>query len=490
MTYPWLDAPPRSPRVWVVGDLMLDRTISGEVHRISPEAPVAVVEAGTSTAVGGGAANLARNLVSLGADVALAGLVGDDAAGKDLVSTLRADGCRAGGVITSADQRTTVRLRVTADGRHLVRVDDDARNHARVEQWEKMVDGLSADLPDPDAVVISDYGQGVVGSGLVGVLVNASPNSITFADPKGSDLTRYRGVSLISPNVAEVRLTTGSQVDEDNMLERAVRHMQAALPGTSVLVTRGPDGMSIFAADGLVHHAPTRPQRTFDVSGAGDTALAAIVVARCLGAPWTAAMDVANIAAGIAVSQIGTSIVHASEVRAALRRRATEAGDHAPVVSCEQLPELGRVWRADGLRVVLTNGCFDLLHPGHIDLLVAAKALGDVLVVALNDDASVRRVKGPDRPVLDLDARAAIVAALRPVDIVTGFSEDTPIGTVLALRPDVLVKGSDYALDDIVGRAEMASWGGRTVVVPLTPGRSSTALRTTIRDGHSPRTTS
>ena len=456
---------------------MLDRTISGVALRISPEAPVPVVEPDAWDACGGGAANLARNLVALGAEVAVAGIVGDDPAGEELVALIHASGGGTSGVIRAAGHRTTVKLRITADGRHLLRLDDEVRAEVDADDWARMIGGLAADLPDVDAVVISDYDKGVVGAGLVGALREAAPQATMFADPKGADLERYRGVDLVSPNLEEVEPATGMPVAGDDALVRAVKSLQRALPATDVLVTRGAAGLSLFATDGSVHHSATRPQRAFDVSGAGDTALAAVVVARCLGSSWPQAMDVANVAAGIAVSQVGTSTVCASEVRAVMRRRATESGDHAPIVSRDHLLRLATIWRADGLRVVFTNGCFDLLHAGHVDVLCAAKELGDILVVALNDDASVKRLKGTDHPIVDLPARAAILAALRPVDVVTAFAEDTPLETILALRPDVLVKGSDYQASGVVGSTEAAGWGGDTVVIPLTAGRASTALR-------------
>lgn len=469
--------------MWVIGDLLLDRLITGTSSRLSPEAAVPVLEPNAESATGGGAANLAINLAALGADVAVAGMVGTDDGATELRSILTRRSVGIAGVLVRSTFRTILKTRIMSDRHHLLRLDEDCIADLGWSDQEELVAGLQSDMPEPEAIVVSDYNKGVVTSALVDLVRTAAPDCVVYADPKGKDWTRYRGSTLVSPNLRELMLASGVEGDDDESIEDAVSAMKPILPDSHILVTRGSAGLSLYRSGGKVQHCPTVPQRAFDVSGAGDTALAALVVARSRGATWLGAMEIANIGAGIAVGQVGTAVVDGSSIRSVQRQRDLAAGLPARTVSTDGLRRLAAEWREDGLRVVFTNGCFDLLHLGHIQLLESARKYGDVLVVALNDDTSVQRLKGPTHPIIDLSARMRIIASLRCVDVVTSFTQDTPSEVIDACRPDVLVKGADYNLDDVVGREAVESWGGTTRLVPTVAGWSTTVLRSRLLSG-------
>jgi D-beta-D-heptose 7-phosphate kinase/D-beta-D-heptose 1-phosphate adenosyltransferase len=459
----------RPPRIWVVGDVMLDHYEAGQVSRISPEAPVPVLLVKESFSRLGGAANVALNLTALGAEVALAGVVGvDDAAGtiRGLAESAR---IRVGGLLGRAETVTTVKHRVLAGGQQLLRIDRE-----QVRSWEAaaaaLVEGLNADLPEPDLILVSDYDKGVISRALVDLLV--ARGAPLFVDPKGRDYTRYRGATLITPNEKEATLAAGVEIGCEDSLAEAARRLGAQLPGTDVLITRGPQGMALFAADGTQLQARAEARRIFDVTGAGDTAIAALAMSRCWQLDWSESLRVANVAAGIAVGKIGAVPVLVSELIAAL----SKGHGGLKVVSREGLAELRRGATTLGRKIVFTNGCFDLLHTGHLQLLETARQMGDLLVVAINSDDSVRRLKGPNRPVVTGDDRAAMLAGLEAVDFVTIFPENDPIATLRVLRPDVLVKGGDYTEETVVGAAEVRAHGGRIALVSFVDGKSTTKL--------------
>ena len=448
-------------RVAVVGDVMLDRFVYGEVDRISPEAPIPVLRIARESAMLGGAGNVVRNLAAIGAKPHIVSVVGDDEAGREIAELLRRDSIPAT-LTTEAGRRTTVKMRYVAGGQQLLRADRETEAH---------VAKLGA-LPTADAVVVSDYGKGVVTPEVVQRLVAATAPVVV--DPKGADWSRYRGAALITPNRRELAEASRMATGTDAEIVAAARHMIASAGIGAVLATRGAEGMTLVTARDATH-LPAQAREVFDVSGAGDTVVAVLAAGFAAGIAPTDAAQIANVAAGIVVGRSGTAVAYAEEIVAALR----EAGGTKLAGRAQALERVAD-WRRRGLKVGFTNGCFDLIHPGHVSLLAQARAACDRLVVALNSDASVQRLKGKGRPVQDAAARAAVLSSLADVDLVVAFGDesrenDTPIALIEAIKPDVLVKGADYTEDRVVGADIVRAYGGKVLLAELTPGQSTTA---------------
>lgn len=460
--------------VWVVGDIMLDEYAVGDVERVSPEAPVPVLRVHRREARLGGAANVARQVAALGARVALAGLVGTDPAGQEVLQL-----CTAAGIDTRAVQRegtrpTTRKLRAVARNQQLVRLDweDAAPSSAAEQQW--MLSRLSEGRP-PDVIVLSDYAKGVLTDTFLQTLAERAARGGVrmIVDPKRRDLEAYPHGSVLTPNFHELEVAAGTTFDphDTGALAQAAQRLSERVGAAALVVKRGGRGMLVAPARGPCVPIPARGRALFDATGAGDTVVAVLAVALAAGASLEAAARLANAAAGIAVGRIGTVSVLPAEIIECL------GGERPQKVSDrEALAARVRDWRASGKCIVLTNGCFDLLHAGHLSLLHQAAQYGDVLIVAVNSDASVRRLKGPTRPLIPDRERAAMLAALACVDAVTIFDEDTPLALLQAVRPDVLVKGADYQPAQVVGRELLASYGGALVLVPTVADRSTTAL--------------
>ena len=459
-------------RVVIVGDAMLDDYAWGDVARISPDAPVPVVDVRRRTRVLGGAGNVAHNVAVAGGRPLLVTVVGDDAAGEHFLALCGEAGIEAAGVVRDGERRTTVKTRVVARGQHIVRLDEEDRRLLSGAARAALRRALAAALPYADVVAVSDYAKGVVDEGLTAEIARLAPGKAIVVDPKAADLERYRGCTVITPNAQEARLASGCDVEDEAGLRAAAERIRARSGAQAVLVTRGERGMALSEGGGSLHLIPTRAREVFDVTGAGDTVLAYLALALGAGAGTREAAGLANLAAGAKVGKVGTSPVGPAEVEA----HAEETGAAGKVVDVEQAVARVAHLRSQGRRVVFTNGCFDLLHAGHVQLLERARALGDVLVVALNSDASVRRLKGEGRPVVGEADRVRVLAALSSVGLVLVFDEDTPLEVIRKLRPDVLVKGGDYTKDTIVGADLVASWGGEVATVPLVEGRSTTGL--------------
>lgn len=463
-------------RVLCVGDVMLDRFVYGDVERISPEAPIPVVRIRRETAMLGGAGNVARNLAALGARPAFVSVVGDDPAGRETAGLLAAlDGAEPR-MVVEPGRLTTIKTRYFAASQQLLRADMETSEPVAGAAQDDVVASAAALLPDVAALVLSDYGKGVLTPAVVARLIAAAAAAgvPAIVDPKGRDYTLYRGASLLTPNRKELAEATGMAVGDDAEIVAAARHLIAACGVGAVLATRSQDGMTLVTADGAVHHLAAQAREVFDVSGAGDTVVATLAAALAAGAPLAEAARLANTAAGIVVGKVGTAVAYAAEVAAALRHHDLAAGE-AKVLAGEAARDAVAAWRRKGLRVGFTNGCFDLLHPGHVSLLAQAKTACDRLVVGLNSDESVARLKGPTRPVQGETGRATVLASLAAVDMVVIFGEDTPLRLIEALRPDVLVKGADYTIDKVVGADLVTGWGGRVVLAELSPGHSTTA---------------
>lgn len=454
--------------VVVAGDVMLDRYLFGGTERISPEAPVPVVQVRETVNRAGGAANVAANLASLGVDTTLIGVVGqdDEAAALKAVLEQQNVNCRFKAV---ANWPTTTKTRVQSRGQQLIRLDR--------EEWgasgsDALTGYLKKALKSASTVVLSDYGKGALGdvSAMIDLCRNA--NTPVFVDPKGSDFDKYRGATVLTPNQSEFESVAGVCDSEDELVER-VRKMISELELGGLLVTRSEKGMLLVEASDEPVFLSTRVSEVFDVTGAGDTVIAVLAGAVASGESMAAAAALSNLAAGLVVRKTGVASVSPSEIRAALHQRGQ--GGRGLVKEVELAAMISDA-KYQNESIVMTNGCFDVLHAGHVAYLEEAKSLGDRLIVAVNDDESVRRLKGSDRPVNALQDRMAVLAGLAAVDWVVPFSEDTPARLIRMILPDVLVKGGDYRPDDIAGAKDVLKNGGEVRVLAFREGHSSSSI--------------
>ncbi len=462
-------------RVVCVGDVMLDRFVHGIVERISPEAPIPVLCIERETAMLGGVGNVARNIDALGAQGDVVTTVGDDDAGRQVVDLFQETARITAKTLVDPERPTTIKTRYLAGTQQLMRADRESvaplpptiAAHVVEEARRAMVEGA--------VLVVSDYGKGVLEDSLLADLIAAARDArrLVIVDPKGTDFRRYQGASLITPNRKELSDAARLDTDDDAGIAAAARRVIADCGISGVLATRSRDGMTLVTADDVTH-LPTEAQEVYDVSGAGDTVVAALAAALAVGAPLPRAAALANVAAGIVVGKVGTAAAHASEVLAALLHRDISDAE-SKVLSVGPARDRVDLWRRQGLRVGFTNGCFDLLHPGHVSLLRRAQAACDRLIVGLNTDSSVTRLKGPGRPLQPESARATVLACLESVDLVVIFPQDTPLDLINSLKPDLLVKGADYAIGEVVGADVVQDYGGKVLLLDLEPGHSTSA---------------
>jgi D-beta-D-heptose 7-phosphate kinase/D-beta-D-heptose 1-phosphate adenosyltransferase len=469
-------------RVAVIGDVMLDRYVYGEAERISPEAPVPVLRVREENEMLGGAGNVLRNLAALGAKAACLAAVGEDDDGKRVGELLAREPGVSPAIVTAAGRTTIRKTRFVAGGHQLLRVDRERVEALPAAAERQAMASIEAVLAGAKAVVLSDYGKGLLSAPVIAAVLAAAARLKVpvLADPKGRDFAKYRGAALVTPNRKELGETADLPAGTDAEIEAAARAVRERSGIAAVLATRGAQGMTLLDATGAVHHIAAEAREVFDVSGAGDTVIATVAAGLAAGLPLLDAVRIANCAAGIVVGKAGTAVAYPAEIRMALERQELRAAEEK-FASREGAVERAALWRRRGLRVGFTNGCFDLLHPGHIHLLKQARAACDRLVVGLNSDASVKRLKGNGRPVQGEAARAAVLAGLADVDLVTVFGEDTPEALIAALRPDVLVKGADYTMDTVVGADLVKSYGGRVVLAELLPGHSTSATVAKLR---------
>ena len=462
-------------RVLVVGDVMLDRYVSGSSIRLSPEAPIPVLRPTASRSTLGGAANVAANVAALGGQVVLVGVIGNDPAGIEMTERLATVTGIAPRLVIAPERPTTAKTRFMVGMHQLLRLDEETTAPIAPASAATLLQHVAEALQSAHVVVLSDYAKGVLSdSVLADVLRQAQALGRTvIADPKRMDFAAYRGASILTPNENEVRQATHIEASEDADADHAGRQALNDTGGEAVLVTRSEKGLTLVRRDQPPLHMPARAREVADVSGAGDTLVAALAVALGAGASLPDAAMIANITAGISVGKQDTATVRHDELLGALRLEDLVATDRK-VATREEAIQRTSAWRAQGLRIGFANGCFDLIHPGHIHLLSEARARCDRLVVALNTDASVKRLKGPTRPLQNETSRATVMASLSPVDLVTLFDEDTPLELIEALRPDVLVKGADYSVDQVVGADLVQSWGGTVLLVDLQQGHSTT----------------
>lgn len=467
--------------VLVIGDVMLDRYVYGTVERISPEAPIPVIAIEREATMPGGAGNVVRNLVALGAAAAFVSVVGDDAAGSDLTALVGGQPGVEPWLLVQGGRTTTMKTRYIAAGQQLLRADREQSDPIHPKLADRLV-RIGADAVRATAVtVLSDYKKGVFGPDTALRLIQAAKDAgrRVLVDPKGPDWSRYGGADLITPNRRELAEGSGLPAGTEEEIVAASRALIAAHGFGAVLTTRSEDGMTlVWEAGARVRHYPAEAAEVFDVSGAGDTVLATVAAGLASGLALPVATRLANIAAGLVVGKIGTAVARPEELLEAV---APATAPLRKVLTRDAVAEQIERWRRRGFSIGFTNGCFDLLHPGHVHLLAQARAACDRLVVGLNSDASVKRLKGPTRPVQNEAARAAVLASLAAVDAVVVFEEDTPEALLQHLRPDLLVKGADYALDQVVGRSLVEGFGGRVMLAELLPGNSTTATIARLR---------
>lgn len=464
-------------RVLVVGDLMLDKYIWGDVSRISPEAPVPVLRSVRHSDVAGGAANVAMNLAGLGAQVALAGFAGGDDDGT-LLRTLLRDADVETGAVCPWQRATISKTRIMAGRQQMMRLDVETPETPLQSELDSLLRALEPEIAQADCIVFSDYAKGVLQPRVCAELIRAARRRDVpvLVDPKGSDFSRYRGATTVCPNLSELAACTGVAAGDLAALMAAGRRLIAPLELEYLTVTMSERGIRVLrASEQQDLHAAAQAREVYDVSGAGDTVIATLAAAAAARLDLESALQLANMAAGIVVGRLGTAPVDRASLLAALSAELT-ASTEEKVLDRAGLVARAAQWRARGETIVFTNGCFDLLHVGHITLLEDARRMGDHLVIGLNSDASVVRLKGPSRPIVGEKERARILAALASADAITIFDEDTPLATLEALRPDVLVKGGDYTEATVVGADLVRGWGGRVAIVPTVAGYSTTNI--------------
>ena len=465
-----LEMPPfQHARLLVIGDVMLDRYWHGSASRVSPEAPVPVVQVINREDRPGGAGNLALNIAALGSAVRLVGVVGDDETGLELLSRLKAAGVYCD-FLQSEEKPTITKLRIISQHQQLIRLDFEKAFEA--SDIIGLQDKAKSLVDDSQVMVLSDYGKGALQDINDLIDLGRSRNIPIIVDPKGTDFTKYRGATLITPNLTEFEAVMGGSHNEEELVNKGLRLVRE-LNLEAILITRGEHGMTLIRPDSPELHLPARAQEVFDVTGAGDTVISVLAASMAAGDGFADATALANLAAGLVVGKLGTAAISGPELRRAML---ADQNSGRGVMTAEQLQIVVQDAKAHGEKIIFTNGCFDIIHAGHVGYLAVAKQLGDRLVVAINDDDSVRRVKGAGRPINPVERRMAVLAGLEAVDWVVSFSEDTPEPLLESLQPEVLVKGGDYTKDQVVGGSYVESYGGMVRVLEFLDNCSTSAI--------------
>ncbi len=462
-------------KVLVIGDVMLDRYYWGKVSRISPEAPVPVVRVMEKTGTLGGAGNVALNLAELKCQCALLGVYGNDPPGESLISILNKFDIQ-NRLIKSSTRPTTTKTRIISQGQQIIRLDEEETGKLENCIYKELIRRFDEQLAGTDVVIISDYGKGVLDDSLTARIINLTKkNHIPiFVDPKGENWNRYNGATCITPNLTEFNQVSPVSVADDLSLSQEAKKVIDQFELDFLLVTKGAKGLSLFGRSQPDTHISAIAKEVFDVSGAGDTVIATLSAAFGTGLKMAEAAELANLAAGIVVGKIGTQPITTIELEGAFYDKGISGANK--IFTIRQAKELIAKWHNEGKRIVFTNGCFDILHIGHIKLLHAASEEGDKLIIGLNSDSSIKRLKGPSRPVMKEDERATIIASLKYVDLVVMFEEDNPLKLINEFRPDVIVKGGDYTPETVVGHEIVESSGGRVVIFPIVDGISTTQV--------------
>lgn len=461
-------------RILVIGDMMIDEYVWGEVDRISPEAPVQIVSVTKESYTLGGAGNVVNNLVSLGAKVRVAGIIGDGVHGELLVKRFGDLGVDTGGIVREPGRPTTRKTRIIAASQHVLRIDRETREPVSGRAFDRISRFIEAEIPNSDAILISDYGKGLITASLMRRIVELARlhEKVTLADPKGLDFSKYSGVAILTPNKKEASLAAGIDITDESTLFEAGDRIIKGLGIENLLITCGSDGMVLFERDRAPFRIKANPRQVYDVSGAGDTVISVLGLSSAAGASFKEGAAFANTAAGIVVGKVGTATVSRVELAAALNPL-QEPGLFKHI-EFSGIPALMDTLRKQNKRIVFTNGCFDLLHAGHIRFFSASKQMGDILIVAIDDDDSVKRLKGPHRPVIDETQRVRILGALDCIDYVTVFSTEQLETLIDIIRPDVLTKGSNTPR--VSGSKMVEKNGGQVVLIPVTEDISSSRI--------------
>lgn len=462
-------------RILCVGDLMLDRYVYGQVDRISPEAPIPVLHITRETATLGGAGNVVRNIAALGGCVDVVGVIGEDQAGAELAEAFNDLPGITGRLLSDASRPTTEKTRYVAGSQQVLRADYEKATALSDDTEDQALVAISDSLRQAEGVILSDYGKGVLTPKVISETIRLAraEGKPVVVDPKGRDFGRYAGATYLTPNRKELSEATGMSIATVADAEAAARLLIRDCGVEGVLAKLGGEGVCLVLKNQPARHLHTKAREVFDVSGAGDTVIATMTLALISGFSPAEAAELANTAGSLVVGKVGTASVTREEIAHELMQGESRLSDDK-IVGFLAAAERAERWRKRGLTVGFTNGCFDLLHPGHISLLRQARAACDKLVVGLNSDASVKRLKGESRPVQSESARGTVLASLGDVDMVVIFDEDTPLKLIKTIRPDVLVKGADYAIDAVVGAAEVQGWGGKVVLAQLVEGQSTT----------------
>jgi len=469
-------------RVLVTGDLMIDEYLWGKVDRISPEAPVQIVSVTKKEFTLGGAGNVVNNIVSLGAKVSVIGVVGTGPDGYLLLKQFEELGVDISGIVQQKGRTTTKKTRIIAANQHVLRIDRETKEELSDNTAGFIAAFIEEKIPDVDVVLISDYGKGVITRGLLSGLLSVAKKyrKIVIADPKGLDYSKYSGMSLLTPNKKEAALVAGLEIIDEPTLYKAGEKILEKIAVERLLITCGKDGMVLFDRDKKPDKIMAEARQVYDVSGAGDTVLAVLGLATAIGESFENSAYIANKAAGIVVGKMGTATVSQEELSCALNPR--EDRHSLKRKNLPELVELVKELKKQGKRIVFTNGCFDLLHSGHIKFFSESRRLGDLLIVALDDDESVKRLKDRSRPVINEGERARILCALDSVDYVTIFSAGELDSIIRQIQPDILTKGSNYASQKVYGRELVEQSGGRVALIPVTDKISSTGIINNIRN--------
>ncbi|MEI7669354.1 MAG: D-glycero-beta-D-manno-heptose-7-phosphate kinase [Pseudomonadota bacterium] len=464
-------------KVLCVGDIMLDKFVYGQVDRISPEAPVPVFSIKNERVMLGGAGNVARNLLSLGANTILVSVIGNDKVGREISAMLGKETNIMPCLITENDRLTTSKVRYVAGSHQVLRADQEVLNDIIPATQEMLVDSVLSEIDNVDVIILSDYGKGVFTRSVLHKIIGAakSKNKPVIVDPKSRDFSLYYGATLVSPNLVELANAAGTQLKTEADIINAARNLIKSFNIENILVTRSKDGMTLITAEGDIEHIKARVHEVYDVSGAGDTAIATLSLGVAAGLSLLDSATLSNIAAGVVVGRPGTAIIAAQDIKAELFANEKTSGTHKILTLADAVIQANR-WKNEGKIVGFTNGCFDLMHSGHLTILNRTKLHCDRLIVAVNSDSSVKKLKGETRPVNAEMERAIILASLSVVDLVIIFSEDTPLKLLENLRPDVLAKGADYQKHQVVGWELVESYGGKVVLVPLKEGFSTSNI--------------
>ena len=472
------------PRIMVVGDLILDEYIWGSVSRISPEAPVPILETKSENLTLGGAANVANNLVALGCEVHLVGAIGNDEKGDKLLSLIESKKISSKGIFRFVYRPTTSKIRVIGHNQQILRIDKEDNRPITEETESKIIKFINKTLPDMDIVICSDYRKGILTEKVFSAIIHRAKNSKkqVIVDPKSSNFEFYQGASIITPNQLEVEKAVPIKIQDKIDLDRAAEYLLNLTHAESILITRGKDGMTLYPSKENPIDIPTQAKEVFDVTGAGDTVVSVLAMALSIGFNYQDSAWLSNVAASIVVGKIGTAVVTLSEIDEYLHEEMLRTSKS--VLSLEELIKIVSLAKSVGKTVVFTNGCFDLIHGGHIEFLQKAREKGDLLIVGLNSDQSVKSIKGNDRPIKTQKERANIISALKSVDYITIFNETTPEEMIRQVRPDILVKGDDYNKHEVAGREIVEGYGAKVELIPIIKGLSTTNIVTKILENH------